>query len=138
MQIDFWGLEGSETLHTSDKDEAIQEALEQDFEFLPFTLEICGFNRMKPYLSEATRENLLENIYEVLDETFGGPDGETTRAPKEIEEAFKSFVDLLLSKYQSWACEVVTKEKVDVKKWVENHCPEWITDGVKFKDYSAL
>lgn len=113
--IDYWDLEDVDTLNYDDKDEAI-EAILDECPTDPDTITLCGYRRMKIRESnEKIAKRILEDLVERLDEEYGGEDD--TEITEDMMKIAKKFVDKFMPLYEVWACEVVCRETIDVKKW---------------------
>lgn len=122
-QPDYWGLEDADRLYHDDKDEAI-EAILEDMEPEPETIEICGFVTME---INVKGYDPLEDILERLDEEYGDPDGDPTKPTEAMIEAEKAFLAVIEKEYTSYMCEIVCRETVNVNEWIKEHRPDWRT-----------
>ena len=128
-EIELWGFEGDENLVYTGDDDAIEgflDGLGEDY--LPATIELQGYARMVPTVSEF-RSSCVEHLMERLDEEYGDPNGECDKISNKMFTLEKIFIQGILDLYQVWSCECVHKETIDVETWVKNNAPGWLTDG---------
>jgi hypothetical protein len=121
---DYWGAHEEERLVHEDKDEAI-EAILDDCAEMPETIKVCGYARMRPNIIEAYKGDVLERLLESLDEEHADPDGDSTEPTEAMKEAEAAFLAVVDKEYESWACEEITQEIVNVQEWVKTHRPGW-------------
>jgi len=129
-KIVFWGDKDDEHLTFAEMDDAIESILDgmDDINALPETIDVCGFARMEPNAkSEAVR--VLERTLSDLDQEYGNPDGNYTKATDSMQEAAKTFVAAVLDEYTVWACDIVKRETVNVQAWIKENRPDWIEDN---------
>ena len=43
-----------------------------------------------------------------------------------MKAAALAFATVLLREYESWACEIVKRETVNVHDWIKEHRPNWL------------
>ena len=117
-KIVYWGGPEEERLQYSDKEDVI-EAILEDFDELPETIEVCGYARMNINLGGAYGP--LERILESLDEEYGDPDGDGSEPTEAMKEAEKAFMAVIAQEYEPWACEEIARETVNVTDWIKAH-----------------
>lgn len=125
-EIVFWDMDGNEYLSHSDKDEAIESILERNNQG-DGTLEICGFARRKKPGIDRFASELLDAAIEDLDCNYdlGSPDN-ASNSTKEQMSAARAFAKAILDDYTPWACEIVTRQTIDVKAWIKENRPDWL------------
>ncbi len=130
-KIVLWGAEDQEQLTHTEMDDAIESALDgmDDINNLPETLVVCGFARMELPSAEHLATHALERILEELDEEHCDPDGNYTEETEYMKKAAIRFATSVLDEYTSWACEIVKRETIDVKKWIKENRPEWLEEN---------
>lgn len=134
VKIEFWDKEDAEYLTRESKDEAIEYILDGQFPDLPKEIMVIGYAKQKAKLKDFDRENILQNLYENLDEDYGSPDGEFCTPNQAVEDALEEFLKILIANYSAYSCEEVTREVINVKEWVAQNCPGWIEDGATFEE----
>jgi len=123
-KVDFWDYDDVEFLSYTDKDEAIEYALD-DLDELPDKLEICGYARkIMTESAESLGDCVLDDLLERFDDEYGGED-ETERT-EEMKKAATIFANKMLSLYSVWQCEIIKRETIDVKEWVKENRPDWL------------
>ena len=129
-KIEFWGKEDDERLTYTEMDDAIESIIDgtDDIEDLPETIEVCGFARIEPSMKNGA-EVALERLLENLDEEYSDPDGSYTDPTDKMIEASKEFVATVLDEYKVWACELVSRETINVQKWIKENRPEWLKEN---------
>jgi hypothetical protein len=126
---DFWGEPESESLNAEDRDDAIEQILDEmdcPASELPEKVIIAGFSRM-----EVTNISFLlplEIILERLDEEYGDPDRELTEPTDAMREAEGAFLDVIKREYKPWACKEVCREEIIVADWIREHRPDWLKE----------
>ena len=129
----FWTCRDSEQLRCETVDEAVEEHLEmvlydRDPSDWPETVTARGFKRgVVTYDGETVLERMLEH----LDEEYSDPDGDDTKPTEGMKRAADAFVSAVLAEYTPWACEECETVTVNVKEWVTEHMPEWLTAEVQ-------
>ena len=133
-EIDYWDSPYAEILSYDSKDEAIEQLLSDHESPLPKDLEIAAYVRKKVTMDpELQAQNILERLFEDMDEEYAGDDS-TEAKPEDIADA-EEFVKKVFKRYVPWQCDRVKTETINVKKWVLENCPEWVTrDNVKFEE----
>ena len=106
------------------RDEAVEWHID-DCDWVAPTLTLYGFARMEPDLGI---DQSLEPLLECLDEEHGDPDGDSTEPTERMKAAEAEFHKVVLEEYESWACEVVTTEKVDTLAWLKENKPDWVAE----------
>lgn len=134
-KVEFWDKAGREELHYRDKNKAIESILDF-FDPFPETIEICGYARVEKPAPEKLEGSVLENLIEHLDCDFelGHPDGDSYEITDGMKEAESVFIKAVLKEYNPWSCEIVTRETVDVQKWVRENRPDWLEELEKRND----
>ena len=105
--------------------DSIHEAVEvhiDDCAWVPPTLTVHGFARMVPTDVDVLP---LEDVLERLDETYGDPEGDSTDSTQRMRDAEDEFARIVLEEYESWACEEVCEEQIDVRQWLKENRPDW-------------
>lgn len=126
-EIVLWECDpDAEILNHNTRDEAIEHFLDgQGFLQTSGTIQVNGFARMIPeqgaWAEDAVIDALLEGPWEELVDPENGP--ERTR---EMAEAAKVFVAVMVKEFHVWACEIVTTEDVDVAAWIKENRPDWL------------
>jgi hypothetical protein len=133
-EIVYWSCDdAAEQLYHDDPDDAVEEFID-DFldpkmtpaevlEAIPAEIDVYGYARMKPSISEETS---LEHLLEVLDEEYGDPDDSSTEPTPAMLAAEKQFHEAVLREYESWACKKVCTKTVDSKEWIQKNRPDWL------------
>ncbi len=119
-----------ETLVHADPDDAIRDCIDmipRDEWRDAGPLAVYGYARMVPTITAAPAD-LVESVYENLDEEFGDPEGNFTVVPSEVVSAAALVLALIKETYEPWACEVVETTHVDVLAWVKEHEPSWLKE----------
>lgn len=122
-QAKYWSTrEDDESLSDESIDDAVDYYVNQfaPEEKLPAEVVVYGFAQTKPKLS-----GVLEQALEWLDEEYANPEGESTQPTDAMREAERVFIAAVLKDYDCWACEVVDKVTVDLKKWCADNDREW-------------
>ena len=125
----FWTCRDAEQLNCTEIDEAVEEHLEmvtyqRDPADWPATVTARGFKRgVVTYDGETVLERMLEH----LDEEYGDPDGDPTKPTDAMLKAAEVFVAAVLAEYEPWACEECETVTVNVREWVTEHMPEWLS-----------
>lgn len=108
-----------------------QERLNHDIEdCIQYYLDDCDPDNMPesivvhenaPDKASVDVDYMLDHVYEMLDEEYGDPDGDSTEPPECVVKKAHELAALIMQHYQVWRCEPtgVTYE-VDVKKWIAN------------------
>ena len=125
----FWGQEEDERLTHTEMDDAIESILDSPISELPETIEVCGFTHIKLTDVDSLAEGVLERFLDRLDEEYSDPDGCYTDPTGKMIEASKEFVATVLDEYKVWACELVSRETVNVKDWIKENRPEWLEEN---------
>lgn len=124
----FWGFDNDEHLSCTDRDEAIDEYLDNCYPGpYPETLEVIGFVRRKAD-PDTWRLGVLDRLLENLDEEYGDPDGGPTDPTPAMKEAEQTFVSAVLAEYEVWQCERCCEETVDVREWIAANRPDWLEE----------
>lgn len=111
----FYDVGDNEILYNSDRDEAIQEAIEQNPDLETF--ELLTYGRVEVEINiENTADKLIEILLESVEEQYGSEDVYDGPIPKTREAAW-NLVKTFLDEYVPWACEVTGKEEINVKEW---------------------
>jgi hypothetical protein len=126
--IVYWDKESEERLTHKDQDEAIEYVLDE-MTALPETLEICGYAKMALPTPENLGDDVLSQLLERLDEDYSDPARSYSDATDAMKESAETFAKTVLDEYESWACEVVKRETIDVMKWVKTHRPDWLVNS---------
>lgn len=116
-EIVYWGKPDDEELTHEDRDEAIRAILD-GYEKLPDTITIAGFKRMD-MSSHIKLLSPLEYCLEILNEEYGRPGGDDDDPTPAMIEAEERFKKVLEKEYVPYLCDIVRKEDVDVKVWLE-------------------
>lgn len=68
-------------------------------------------------------EELLETLYEKLDERFGDPEGDDKNwpPPTEVYQAGAEFLGAIYRTYEVWSCQKISSETIDVRKWLDEN-----------------
>lgn len=129
LNIELWGEESAEHLQDSEIDDAIESALDRPpGEEFPETIEVWGYARQEVNPDfDINMEQILEDVLEHLDETYGGLDTESKPTEKMIDAAAR-FARVVAEEYFVWACEGVLEVEVDVRAWIKEHNPEWLKE----------
>lgn len=122
-EIIFWDEAGAEVLQCTDKDEAIENILD-GLDITEGELEICGYARMEHVGLGLDAELIVETLIERWDEEYGGDD--STDITEEMIVLGNKFVNKMSRLYEIWQCEIVHREKIDIRKWVEVNRPDWL------------
>jgi len=122
-EIIFWDEEGAEVLQCTDKDEAIENILD-GLDITEGELEICGYARMEHVGLGLDAELIVETLIERWDEEYGGDD--STDITEEMIVLGNKFVNKMSRLYEIWQCEIVHREKIDIRKWVEVNRSDWL------------
>lgn len=133
---DFWAISDTETLQHELVEDAVREYLDdfmsphmtqEDWDRLPETFEVLGYNRMTPNVECYCR--MLEDLLEYLDEEFGNPNGDPTQPTPGMQQAEKEFIEKVLKEYEVYQCEY-SGDKVTISTidWIREHEPEWLHD----------
>ena len=122
-EIIFWDEAGAEVLQCTDKDEAIENILD-GLGTKEGELEICGYARMEHVGLGLDAELIVETLIERWDEEYGGDD--STDITEEMIVLGNKFVNKMSRLYEIWQCEIVHREKIDIRKWVEVNRPDWL------------
>ena len=125
-EIVYWDSEGEEYLTHQDQDEAIESILENSDQ-ADGNLMICGYARMRKPDPEKWAHELLDHAIEYLDCNYdlGSPD-DATESTKEQMAAALSFAKAILKDYEPWACEIITKQIINVEEWIKENRPDWL------------
>lgn len=115
----YYGLRTDERLRHHGVDDFVESYLEErEARHWPDTIEVVKWERQK--LGDGDFQ-VPDDLYEALDEEYGDPDGDRS-IPSENVRAVKD-------EYFVWACEPTdVVYKVDVKKWVQEKRPDWLTE----------
>lgn len=124
MKIDFWDVEDTEQVSYTTKDEAIEAILDEDMD-IDGVIEICGFKR-REIDTEDYCEYFCEYILDKLDDEYGGEEG--TEITKEMIEITKEYLEKIKSVYDVWQCEIVYRDKINVKDWIIKNKPHWLKE----------
>jgi len=127
--------EGEESLHCIDKDEAVEEFLEQQIDAAMSDAEVeQTLTDLSPlqvfgYAPQEAKLNaswLLALVLEDLDsdQELGDPD-KASEPTFSMKEAAELFCKTVLEEYHVWAHDVVVTEEVDCVAWAKEHCPSW-------------
>ena len=120
-KIELWDLEDVELLQYDEKDEAIHGILDGETEPLPNEIVICGYARSElPSDTKSDAGWILGQLIEHLDEECGPPD-EGSAITDEMKQSANDFVKKIYGLYTPWQCEIVKRETIDVRKWVNEH-----------------
>ena len=122
-EIIFWDEAGAEVLQCTDKDEAIENILD-GLDITEGELEICGYARMEHVGLGLDAELIVETLIERWDEEYGGEDD--TDITEEMISLGNEFVNKMSRLYEIWQCEIVHREKIDIRKWVEVNRSDWL------------
>ncbi len=114
----FWSCEdGCESLRHTDPDEAVQDYLEGiNPEYTPRALTLYGYARMPVSLDA---EDVLGRVLEMLDDEYGGPDGDSTGPTPTMSGAAQRFVDVVRGEYKPWGCEIIEEREIIVAEWAK-------------------
>ena len=132
----FYGRINDERLRYTEKNEAIEMILDSYFpEPLPKTIELVRYVRSKINEPTETRaKDIVEEIIEYLDDDYGDPEYcEDQTSINEMIDVAKDFVSKIYDLYVPWTCEKESSEIIDCERWVREHAPNWIEEGVKFE-----
>ena len=132
----FWAIEDEEELAHTDLDDAVSEYLDgfmspkmtqDDWDAIPETVEVLGYKRMDPTAMDCPE--VLGGILLTLDETFGDPNGDDTKATPAMKEAEQEFFKKIVAEYEVWACELSGEKKtINCLDWIKENMPEWLTE----------
>ena len=125
-EIVFWDTDDAEVLYFSDQNEAIEKIIDC-LDVVPDEIEVCGYKRIS-VSTEQDRliESVSEHVLEYLDENYGGEDPVTEVS--DIKDVSQDFITKVVEIYTPWRCEVVKREKINTRQWVEGNAPEWLSD----------
>jgi hypothetical protein len=103
LNADFWDCGDPEALSHTDIDDAVADYLD-GCNGLPDSLAVIGYRRMRLGVEEPDPDQILEDIYEGLDEEYNSGDdpSETTKA---VRAAAEVFVAVVRREYVPWNCE---------------------------------
>lgn len=115
-KIEFWDCdEDAEVLNHTDKDDAIDRALDDIFpKKFPETITVYGF--IKDTISSTKKISIIDYVLESLDEDYGSPE-EFSKPTEEMLEAEKEFIEKIKSLYTVYRCTCIVKEKINVNDW---------------------
>jgi hypothetical protein len=133
----FWALGDEEELVHDTIDGIVEEFLDsfwepdmtvqQFLDAIPETVEVIGYKRMEPTAIDCPE--VLDGILYTLDETFGDPNGDETKATPAMKAAEQEFFKKIVAEYESWACETSGhKETVNCLDWIKANSPEWLEE----------
>jgi hypothetical protein len=120
--IVYWNATGSEILIHETIDEAIEAFVDDldDIEIEFFgVMTVDGYQRMD-HIGVVSPEEVLDRTIDLLDETYGNPDG-ATELTDAMRDAARKFIDVIEKEYKPWACEQVCKVDVNVCEWRKDH-----------------
>ena len=125
-EIVFWSIGDYERLMHESIEEAIEDMLGcfalpdgKWSDNLPETVEVKGYARMQPSLQEGCS---LDHLMEWLDDEYGDPDRIGGTMPTEaMLVAERAFHAIVLAEYESFMCEDIEKQTVNVREWIEKH-----------------
>jgi len=136
--IKFWDEVGNDhdCLQHTEMDEAIESIIDNYYPRpVPRKIEIIGFKEMEV---EINADNHLEALLETIDENYASPDynEQSNEDILLMEKATIEYLEKIKGIYKPWACEEVkdSKREIDTVKWVNEHAPRWIEDGIKFEE----
>lgn len=125
----------AESISSSDPEDAIDSALDRWLEpkvsvlehlksAVGDTITVYAFKRMK-LGKRPTSEDILERVYEELDEEYGDPDQASEPTPT-VEAAAEALCALIRAEYVPWACECCGSAVVNVEAFVREKHPDWL------------
>jgi len=127
MITHYYGLEDQEIISETDRDEAIYQTIED----MPWPLaESFNLIKYKPQelcetIINQASEIILGSILEYFDENYGCPDGDTIRT-KAMKDLTEKYVEDIKKLYRVWQLERVSKEEINIKKWIIENEPQWL------------
>ncbi len=102
---------------------------------LPKTVSLFGYARAVLPPNELDPDSVLDEIMERIEEDeYGDPDGAkwdermTAEAVAAVKVKAQEFCSTIRANYVPWFCEQVTKEEIDVEKWVRENEPGWLEE----------
>lgn len=127
-----WGVNSPEILTAEERDVAIEEYLDgfSDRVFPP-TLVVEGFAPRELTAREPDPRRLLADLLDQLDEEYGDPDGDgdSSKPTPAMVAAAEELAAVIRREYQPCLCEAVCREVVDVRSWLAEHRPDWLTEA---------
>ncbi len=106
---------------------------EQVLAALPKTITLYGYARTVLPPTVPDPDDVLDNIMERIEEDeYGDPDGVSWEdrmdlpAVNGLKAKARELCEAIRLLYKPWSCEQVTKEEVDVEKWIRENEPEWL------------
>jgi hypothetical protein len=125
-EIVYWDCDdGAESLTWTDPDEAVERYLDDIHPELPEALTVHGYARMAV---SADGADPLDRVLEHIDEEHGDPDGDPTTPTPAMRAAEATFLAAVIAEYESWACETVTHQEIDVRAWLQEHDPDRLAE----------
>ena len=96
---------------------------------LPETVEVCEYANVCVD-SEEVATRIVEETLRILDEEYGDPEGDLTKATRDVEQAAVVFAKAILKDYVVWLSEQVgVSAEVDTLEWVTEHRPDWLKNA---------
>jgi len=87
------------------------------------TITVYGFARM----AMPTLERFLDMLMDWLNNDLELGDLNGADPPSDgLKAAARVFHEAMLSEYEPWGCEIVTKEEVNIEQWIRENEPEWL------------
>ena len=120
-KIEFWSCEEVEYLHHENKDDAIEDYLDENLDHEE--IELIGYQREVVDINKFTNA-VLEYASEYLSEEYDGEDGHDQN--EKIKLAANNFCKTYLDNYTPWICKPIHREKVNVKDWISKNRPDWL------------
>lgn len=128
----YYGLGTSEQLRHHELDSFVESYLdEREPADWPHALEVVKWERQK--IGDADLPP-PEDLYTMLDEEYGDPEGEPTVPSDNVRALWKQYAAAVKDEYYVWACEPTDEvTKVDIEEWVRLKRPDWFfsTEVVK-------
>ena len=124
----YYGLGSDEQLRHHEVDSFVESYLdEREPRHWPDTIEVVKWERQK--LGDGDFQ-VPDDLYESLDEAYGDPDGDRSIPSENVQACWEKFVRAVKDEYFVWACEPAGEvTKVDVKKWLQEKRPDWLTEA---------
>ena len=118
--VDFWVCdEEAEVFHCKSKDEAIEEFIDKVWPDVPARCTVLGFRRREV---DPDGWSVLDDLLERMDDEYGIDD--YTEPTDAMVSAERAFIDAVLSEYKSEQCELVDREEVDLRGWIQRERPD--------------
>ncbi len=105
MDKEFYGTEEQERLDP-DPEQTVRDLLEGEEDYSDFPIRVYIYKPMEVIKKlEQFAENIIEDILNNLDDTYGDPNGDYTEATVEMKEAALKLAVVVKEEYQPWLCE---------------------------------